>query len=314
LSDTVDHLLQVLLNGLASGAVYALFALGYTLVFSVLGVINFAQGALFTLGAYFTYLLIGGSVGSNGLLAGVQLPFALPFWLALLLAGVGAAGMGVLVEATAFAPLRQRRAEPLLYLISSLGAGVVIVNVVQLLMGAESYSIPAATLAELPATIRIGAAQVRSVQLLLMAVAAIVLVTLTLWLEGSRMGKALQAVSEDPDTARLLGINAGAMIQLAFALSGFLAGVAGGLVGLSVSISGPYFGIGFGIKALGVLVLGGLGSVPGAMLGGLVVGLAEALVPADFSGYKDGVAYAFLFAVLLLRPQGLLGKTLISKV
>ncbi|MCT0200349.1 branched-chain amino acid ABC transporter permease [Synechococcus sp. CS-1325] len=314
MSSGVEHLLQVLFNGLASGAVYALFALGYTLVFSVLGVINFAQGALFTLGAYFTYLLIGGAVGSNGALAGFQLPLALPFWLALLLAGAGAAGMGLLVEATAFAPLRQRRAEPLLFLISSLGAGVVIVNGVQLLMGAESYSIPAGSLGRLPAAVLIGGAQVRTVQLLLMAVAAVVLVVLTLWLEGSRLGKALQAVSEDPVTARLLGIDAGAMIRLAFALSGFLAGVAGGLVALSVSIAGPYFGIGFGLKGLGVLVLGGLGSVPGAMLGGLVVGLAEALVPAEFSGYKDGVAYGFLFLVLLLRPRGLLGKATVSKV
>ena len=310
----MEHLLQILFNGLASGALYALFALGYTLVFSVLGVINFAQGALFTLGAYVTYLLIGGAVGSNGALAGFQLPIALPFWLALLLAGVAAAGLGLLVEATAFAPLRHRHDEPLLYLISSLGAGVVIVNLVQLLMGGESYSIPAGTLGDLPAAVLIGGAQVRTVQLLLLAVAVAVLVVLTIWLDGSRLGKALQAVSEDPLTARLLGINAGAMIRLAFALSGFLAGVAGGLVALSVSISGPYFGIGFGLKGLGVLVLGGLGSVPGAVLAGLVVGLAEALVPAEFSGYKDGVAYGFLFIVLLFRPQGLLGKALISKV
>jgi branched-chain amino acid transport system permease protein len=103
-------------------------------------------------------------------------------------------------------------------------------------------------------------------------------------------------------------------VQLAFAVSGFLAGVAGGLVGLSVSIAGPYFGIGYGLKGLGVLVLGGLGSVPGAVLGGLIVGLAEALVPAELSGFKDAVAYAFLFAVLLLRPRGLLGRPTVTKV
>ena len=310
----MQDLIQLLLNGLSTGAVYALFALGYTLVFSVLGVINFAHGAVFTLGAYFTYFLIGGAAGANGLLAGLQLPFALPFWLALPLAGLGAAAVALLIERAAFAPLRQRNADPLLALITSLGAGVVLVNLIQLLVGAESYAIPTGALAGLPAAVRIGGAQVRSVQLLLLLVAAVLLTLLTLWIDGTRSGKGLRAVSEDPTTARLLGIPSDRMIQIAFGLSGFLAGIAGGLVGLSVSIAGPYFGIGYGLKGLGVLVLGGLGSVPGAVLGGLIIGLAEACVPADLSGYRDVVAYGFLFVVLLLRPQGLLGRVLPSKV
>ncbi|MFM7455062.1 MAG: branched-chain amino acid ABC transporter permease [Vulcanococcus sp.] len=310
----MDVLLQILVNGFSVGAVYALFALGYTLVFSVLGVINFAHGAVFTLGAYFTYFLIGGAAGANGLLAGLQLPFALPFWLALPLAGLGAAAVALLIERTAFAPLRQRSADPLLALITSLGAGVVLVNLIQLLVGAESYAIPTGALAGLPAAVRLGGAQVRSVQLLLLLVATVLLSLLTLWIDGTRSGKGLRAVSEDPTTARLLGIPSDRMIQIAFGLSGFLAGIAGGLVGLSVSIAGPYFGIGYGLKGLGVLVLGGLGSVPGAVLGGLIIGLAEACVPADLSGYRDVVAYGFLFVVLLVRPQGLLGRVLPSKV
>lgn len=310
----MDTLLQILFNGLSVGAVYALFALGYTLVFSVLGVINFAHGAVFTLGAYFTYLFIGGAVGANGLLAGLALPFALPFWVALPLAGLAAALVSLLVEAVAFRPLRRRRAEPLLYLITSLGAGVVLVNLIQLLMGAEGYSLPADALGALPVTLSLAGAKLRTVQLVLLVVSALVLIGLTLWLEGSRGGKALQAVSEDATTARLLGIDSDAMIRLSFAVSGFLAGISGGLVGLSLSITGPYFGIGFGLKALGVLVLGGLGSVPGAVLAGLIVGLAEALVPGELSGYKDAVAFAFLFGVLLLRPQGLFGRPLVTKV
>ncbi|MEB3332593.1 MAG: branched-chain amino acid ABC transporter permease [Synechococcaceae cyanobacterium] len=310
----MTDLLQLLLNGLSAGAVYALFALGYTLVFSVLGVINFAHGAIFTLGAYFTYLAVGGSSSSNGLLNGVQLPFALPFWAALLLAGLASALVSVGLEAVAFRPLRRRGAEPLLYLITSLGAGVVLVNVIQILMGAESYSLPADALGNLPVTLQIAGARVRTVQVVLMAISALVLIVLSLWLEASRGGKALQAVSEDATTARLLGINSDAMIRLSFAVSGFLAGVSGGLVGLSLSITGPYFGISYGLKALGVLVLGGLGSVPGAVLGGLIVGVTEALVPGEWSGYRDAVAFAFLFAVLLLRPRGLLGRPDIDKV
>ena len=311
----MEILVQLLINGLSVGAVYALFALGYTLVFSVLGVINFAHGALFTLGAYLTYLLLGGAVGSNGALAGLHLPLPLPLWAALPLAGLGTAAASLGVEAVAFRPLRRRGAEPLLYLITSLGAGVILVNLIQLLMGAEAYALPGQPLGALPAVLALGdGLQIRTVQLLLLGVAALVMVLLGLWLNRSRGGKALRAVAEDPSTARLLGINSGAMVQLAFALAGFLAGLAGGLVALSVSIAGPYFGIGYGLKGLGVLVLGGLGSVPGAVLGGLIVGIAEALVPGNLSGYKDAVAFAFLFAILLLRPQGLLGRRLVEKV
>ena len=310
----MDALLQILVNGISVGAVYALFALGYTLVFSVLGVINFAHGALFTLGAYLTYLGVGGAVGSNGALAGWALPLALPFPLALLLAGVGCALANLLVEAVAFRPLRRRGAEPLLYLITSLGAGVVLVNLLQIVFGAEGYALPADALGDLPPMLSLAGARIRSVQLLLLLVCAVVMAVLTVWLERSRGGRALQAVSEDAVTARLLGIDSDGMVRLSFALSGLLAGLSGGLVGLSVSIAGPYFGIVYGLKGLGVLVLGGLGSVPGALLGGLVVGLAEAAVPSDLSGLKDAVAFAFLFAILLLRPQGLLGRPPISKV
>jgi branched-chain amino acid transport system permease protein len=310
----MENLLQILFNGLSVGAVYALFALGYTLVFSVLGVINFAHGAVFTLGAYFTYLFLGGAVGSNGLLAGARLPAGLPFWGALLLAALACALVSVALEAVAFRPLRRRQAEPLLSLITSLGAGVVLVNLIQILMGAEGYPLPADSLGNLPVTLELAGARVRTIQVVLMLVSAVVLVALSLWLERSRGGKALQAVAEDATTARLLGIDSDAMIRLCFAVSGCLAGLSGGLVGLSLSITGPYFGIGYGLKALGVLVLGGLGSVPGAVLAGLIVGLAEAVVPGEWSGYKDAVAFAFLFAVLLLRPQGLLGRALVTKV
>ena len=310
----MENLLQILFNGLSVGAVYALFALGYTLVFSVLGVINFAHGAVFTLGAYFTYLFLGGAVGSNGLLAGARLPAGLPFWAALLLAALACALVSVALEAVAFRPLRRRQAEPLLSLITSLGAGVVLVNLIQILMGAEGYPLPADSLGNLPVTLELAGARVRTIQVVLMLVSAVVLVALSLWLERSRAGKALQAVAEDATTARLLGIDSDAMIQICFAVSGCLAGLSGGLVGLSLSITGPYFGIGYGLKALGVLVLGGLGSVPGAVLAGLIVGLAEALVPGEGSGYKDAVAFAFLFGVLLLRPQGLLGRAVVTKV
>jgi branched-chain amino acid transport system permease protein len=312
----IEALLQTLLNGAASGGVYALVALGYTLIFSVLGVINFAQGALFSLGGYLTYLLLGGKIGVNGALPGWGLPLALPFWLALLLAALGSGAMGLLVERIAFAPLRRRGAEPLLSLITSLGAGVVLVNLLQLLMGAEGYAFPqgAAGLANLPESLLIGGARIRTIQVLLLAISALAVVGLSLWLEKSRSGKAMRAVAEDATTATLLGINSVAVVRLAFLLSGMLAGLGGGLIGMSVSLAGPYFGISYGLKGLAVLVLGGLGSVPGAIVGGLAMGLAEALIPPAASGWRDALAFAILFAVLVLRPSGLLGRRQLEKV
>ena len=241
----IDTLLQTLLNGAASGGVYALVALGYTLIFSVLGVINFAQGALFSLGGYLTYLLLGGKIGVNGALPGWGLPIGLPFWLALLLAALGSGAVGLLVERVAFAPLRRRGAEPLLSLITSLGAGVVLVNLLQLLMGAEGYAFPQAVggLAHLPESLLLGGARIRTIQVLLLAISALAVASLSLWLERSRSGKAMRAVAEDPTTATLLGINSVAVVRLAFLLSGMLAGLGGGLIGMSVTLAGPYFGI-----------------------------------------------------------------------
>lgn len=310
--------LQAVLNGLSIGSVYAIFALGYTLVFSILGIINFAHGAVFTLGAYFTYVLMGGAFGFNGLLANAVLPIALPFPIAILLSGLLAGGVSVLIERIAFRPLRRRRADTLLTVVSSLGVALVIVNLIQYLVGAENYTFPANTYGNLPAAINFGSAgnpiPIRTVQVIIFAVSGVVLSILTYLINGTKYGKAMQAVAEDPTTASLLGINPDRYIVLTFFVSGFLAAIAGTLVGSSVSIAGPYFGIGFGLKGLAVIVLGGLGSIPGAVSGGLLIGLIEAFVPGEFSAFKDAVAFGLLFIILLIRPQGLLGRPLVQKV
>jgi branched-chain amino acid transport system permease protein len=311
-------LLQQVLNGLAIGSVYAIFALGYTLVFSILRVINFAHGAVFTLGAYFTYLLTGARFGFNGVLANQALPAGLPFPAALILGAVLAGLASVAVEQVAFRPLRARGADPLLSLVSSLGIAIAIVNTIQYLVGAEIYSYPGTALGNLPTAINFGTATqvvpVRTVQIVIFAVSMLIVAVLTYGINATRTGKALRAVSEDATTASLLGINTDRLILLTFFLSGFLGGVAGSLVGLSVSIAGPYFGIAFGLKGLAVIVLGGLGDIPGAVVGGFVIGLAEAFVPAQYVAYKDAVAFALLFAMLLIRPQGLLGRAIVQKV
>jgi len=310
--------LQQLLNGLSIGSVYAIFALGYTLVYSILGIINLAHGAIFTLGAYFTYALMGGNFGFSGLLANAALPVKLPFAIALILGSILAGLIGVIMERLAFKPLRSKGSDQLLTVVSSLGVAVVIVNLIQYLLGAESYTFPADTFGNLPPAINFGSAEhpipIRTVQLIIFIVSVIVVSMITYFINYTKYGKAMQAIAENQITASLLGINTDKFIIITFFISSFLAGLAGTLVASSVSIAGPYFGIGFGLRGLAVIVLGGLGSIPGAVLGGLVIGIIEALVPGEYSGYKDAVAFGILFMMLLVRPQGLLGKKFIQKV
>lgn len=310
--------LQNFLNGLSIGSVYAIFALGYTLVFSILGIINFAHGAIFTLGAYFTYVLIGGAFGFNGLLANAMLPVKMPFAVAIVLSSILSGFVSVLVERLAFRPLRRRGADPLLTVVSSLGVAFVIVNVIQYLVGAESYTFPADIYGNLPPAINFGTAEnpipIRSVQIVIFAVSVVILSLLTYLINATKYGKAMRAVAEDATTASLLGIDTDRFIVLTFFVSGFLGSLAGTLVGSSVSIAGPYFGIGFGLKGLAVIVLGGLGSIPGAVVGGLVIGLVEAFVPGDYSAYRDAIAFGLLFIMLMVRPQGLLGRSFVQKV
>ncbi|MBO9308166.1 MAG: branched-chain amino acid ABC transporter permease [Chloroflexi bacterium] len=314
--------LQNLFNGLAVGSVYAIFALGYTLIFSILRIINFTHGAIFTLGAYFTYFLTGASVGFNGLLANQRLPFGLPFPIAMIGGGLLAGLCGILIERVAFRPLRNKGADPLLTLVSSLGVAVAIVNVIQLLVGAEIYSYPRNPFGEMPAALNLGTfgglsqrpVVIRTIQVIIFAVSMATVVLLTYFVNGTKIGKALRAVAEDATTSSLLGINTNFLISLTFFISGLIGGIAGTLVGLSVNVSGPYFGINFGLKGLAVIVLGGLGDIPGAVVGGLVIGVAEAFVPSEHVAYKEAIAFAVLFLVLLLRPQGLLGRAAVQKV
>ncbi len=295
-----------------------MFAVGYTLIFSILRIINFAHAAIFTLGAYFTYALTGSAFGYNGLLKNSALPIHLPFLLAAVVGAMLAGLVAIVIERLAFRPLRNRGADPLLSLVSSLGVAVVIVNVIQYLVGAENYSYPAQPYGNLPTAINFGLGSqripVRTVQIVIFGVSVVIMLLLTYWLNRTKTGKALRAIAEDATTASLLGINTDQLILLTFFLSGMVGGLSGALIGSSVSIAGPYFGISFGLRGLAVIVLGGLGDIPGAIVGGVVLGLAEAFVPVQYIAYKDAVAFAVLFLMLLLRPQGLLGRAELQKV
>ncbi len=323
---TLINVWQNILNGLAVGSVYAIFAVGYTLIFSILRIINFAHGAIFTIAAYFTYLLTGSAINNNGTLhqlftngfGSPALPVKLPFIIALLVGGLLAGLVGMLVDRVAFLPLRRRGADPLLSLVSSLGVAVAMVNLIQYFFGAEIYSYPANPFGNIPAAINFGTADtpvpVRTIQVIIFFVSIVVVVFLTWLINYTKVGKALRAVSEDAVTSSLLGINTDRIIMFTFFLSGFLGGVSGTLVGVSVGVAGPYFGIAFGLKGLAVIVLGGLGDIPGAIIGGIVLGLAEAFVPPQFVAFKEAVAFLILFLVLVIRPQGILGRAAVVKV
>jgi len=314
-------LIKDLLNGFALGGVYTIFALGYTLIFSILDVLNLTQGAMFTLGAYFTYVLTGAAFGADGALANWSLPFGLPFPVALAIGALLAGGLGMVIELILFRPLRARKADPLLAMIASLGANIAAINIIQYLAGTENYSY-ASPLRGLPPAINFGSqAQpipIRTVQIVIFFSALIIVGLLTLWVTRTKSGKALQAVAQDPMTARLLGINPNRLILLTFFISGVLGGISGTLVGLNVSISGPAFSESFILKGLSVIIIGGLGSIPGTIVGGFALGLIESFTPLFLrpqdQGLIDGVAFLLLFLVLLARPQGLLGKSAVQKV
>lgn len=317
--------IQNILNGIAIGSVYALFALGYTLVFSILRVINFAHGAVFTVGAYFTYVLTGSQFGFNGLLAEQKLPFGLPFPIAMLVGSIFAGLFAVVIERVAFRPLRNKRADPLLSLVSSLGIAVIVTNVIQVLVGAEPYSYPRDPFGPLPNNINFAplfgldkTILIRTTQIIIFVVAMILMFLLTFLITRTKIGKALQAVSEDTVTASLLGISPDRLILFTFFLSGVLGAIAGSLIAVPVSVSSPYFGINYGLKGLAVIVLGGLGNIPGTIVGGVVIGLAEAVLPgflpSQYGGLREAIPFIILFIILLVRPQGILGRSLVQKV
>ena len=259
-----------------------------------------------------------GHFGINGLLADVTMPVTLPFVPALLVGAVLSGLAGMAVERLAFKPLRKRGADPLLALVSSLGVALIVVNLIQYLVGAEIYSFPADIFGNLPMAVifQIGGkpVAVRTIQIILFGASLVMLAGLGWFIGRTRGGKALRATAENADTASLLGISVNRFILGTFFISGLLGGLAGTLIGVSFGVAGPYFGVSYGLKGLAVIVLGGLGSIPGAVLGGLVIGLGEAFLPSDMSSYKEAVAFVLLFAILLIRPQGLLGGRLEQKV
>jgi branched-chain amino acid transport system permease protein len=290
-------LLQQIINGLTQGSIYSLIAIGFTLIFGVLGLVNFAHGEVYMVGAFLGFFLI----------TGLKLSF-LP---ALLLAMVGSAFVGVIVELVAFRTLRN--APDVAPMVCTLGLSVVLQNAAMLWWGSDTKSLPTDSF-ELQ-FYPIFNVQVSNAQLLILGVAIVLMLVLQLILYRSKIGKAIRATAQNKDAASLMGVNINKIIAATFALGSALGGAAGVLIGMYYNAFYPMMGFGAGLKAFTATVFGGLTSVPGAVLGGLILGVVENLTAAYISsGYRDMIAFALLVLVLLIKPSGLFGRDTQGKV
>ncbi len=289
---------QQLINALTLGSVYALFALGFTLVFGVLGVINLSHGAIFMLGSYAALLLVE--------------KLALPLWLALLAAMLVTGLIGLAVDYLVLKPLRARNAPHLTPMIATIGIAIMLTNLAQGLFGAENKRFPSGTIPEESATF--GHVHVTAVQVGIVAISVILMIVLLAVMRRTQLGRALRAIAESPKAAYLLGINVEGLFYLTSFAAAALGGAAGVLVGLSFNAISPFMGQSMLHKGIAVIILGGMGDIRGALIGGLFLGFAEVMSVAYISSdVRDAVAFGLLFLILLVRPSGMFGKVLERK-
>lgn len=284
---------QQLLNGLFIGSIYALFAIGFTLVFGILDRLNLAHPAVFAASAFVGIEL----VDSTGM----------SIWLALPLVFIFGAVLGLVIERVAFRPLKNRADAHFAGLIASIALGGIIIALLQWRYGPDTRRFPAGSFPE--TTFEVAGAQVTLVQVLILSISLVLMVGLT-WMVGrSRLGRAMRAIAENATAARVLGINADRVTAITFAVSSALGAVAGALFAMNVNSAQLTMGTAIELKGLAVIIVGGMGSLVGALIGGLVLGFAEVFtVQFVGSSWRDLIAFALLFAILLIRPQGLLGK------
>jgi branched-chain amino acid transport system permease protein len=302
----VSEFIQHTINGLSLGAIYALISLGYTLVFGILQFINFAHSEIFMLGAYSGFYLGNYLHSGEGQKQGVG-------WFLVVLFGsmLSTAVIGYLVERLAYRPLR--KAPRINVLITAVGVSMLFQFGGQMLFGPNPRPFP--EVINLNTAIHFGSVQVDPIQIVVCAVALILMLALEFILFRTKVGKAMRAVSHDHNVALLLGVNVDFIISFTFVVGSALAGAGGVLFGLSYPKIEPLMGTIPGIKSFVAAVLGGIGNVRGAVVGSLIMGLSEQyIVVYGMPSLRDAVAYAFLIGILLLRPKGLFGKMLAEKV
>ena len=292
----MENLVQQLINGISLGSIYALIALGYTMVYGVIKLINFAHGDIYMVGAYLGYALIQ-NVG-------------LGLFPAILISMIFCAILGVVIEKIAYKPLRG--ATRVATLITAIGVSYLLQNVMIYIMGPEVKAFPTALTVQ---NWTFGGVTINSQQILIFLTTVILMIALQVIVKYTKMGKAMRAVSTDPEAAQLMGINVDNVISFTFVLGSSLAGAAGVLVGIYYNSISPLMGVTPGLKAFVAAVFGGIGIIPGAMVGGYVIGIIETLVSAyGGSMFKDAVVYLILIIILIVKPSGIFGKNTKEKV
>jgi branched-chain amino acid transport system permease protein len=296
----LSEFLQQLLNGLSLGAIYALIALGYTMVYGVLRFINFAHSDVFMVGAFIGYYM-GKIVPENTVWGGLVV---------LIVAMLGCAVLGMVIERLAYRPLRG--AATLNVLITAIGVSLLLEYSGQVFFGATPRTFPAV----FPSVnFNLGNLVISSNQVVVIVVTALLMVGLQFIVYRTKIGTAMRAVSLNPKAAQLVGVNNDVVISFTFGLGSALAAAGGILYALNYPSIDPLMGVMPGLKAFVAAVLGGIGNIPGAALGGLLLGTVETFVNgSQWSTYKDAIAFAILIIILLFRPAGLLGKSTVEKV
>jgi branched-chain amino acid transport system permease protein len=306
---------QQLANGLMIGCLYALIAVAYTMVYGIIELINFAFGELFMFGAFITIMMMSSSIILFGHTVGMP---HLNFFLAILIAMAAVGLMGVVIERLAYRPLRN--APRLAALISAIGVSVLLQNVAQAIFGSQQIAFPTiplfSTASGEPKSFSLGGVQITQFQLFVVGVTVVVMLLLTLFVRRTRVGRAMRASAQDKRTSALMGVNVNRVIAITFLIGSALGALAGGLYGGVYNAAWPLMGFTPGLKAFIAAVLGGIGNIPGAFLGGLTLGVMEALGSAYLplgSQYRDAFAFVILILILSFRPSGLLGSTIAQK-
>ncbi|HSS22157.1 MAG TPA: branched-chain amino acid ABC transporter permease [Pyrinomonadaceae bacterium] len=318
--------LQQLINGISLGAIYSLIALGYTMVYGVLKLINFAHGDVYMVGAFMGYYIANGigargaqalGQGADSLIArgliggGTVQPSLITALVVMLLAMAICAALGVVIERFAYRPVRKY--SRLTALITAIGVSLLLENGGQVVFGAEPKFFP--ELFHKRNIDLISGASINTADIVVLVIALVLMIGLQLIVYRTKTGRAMRAVSFNLQSAKLMGINTDRIIMFTFALGSALAAAAGVLVAIRIPRIDPLMGILVGLKAFVAAVLGGIGNIPGAVLGGLLIGITETMVAGYLSStYKDAVAFAILILILLFRPSGLLGSVAQEKV
>jgi branched-chain amino acid transport system permease protein len=300
---------QELVNGVTTGALYSLVALGFSMVYGVLKLLNFAHGDLYMIGAYIGFFIIQFFGGPADLSIAVPLLLLIMFVVAAGLVG----GLGVAIERFAYRPLRD--APRIAPLITAIGVSFFLESAALLLFGSQFREYNTAEFISLSSGIRIGSVTIDSVQILVLVLGLVLMTGLQLLVNRTRLGRQVRAVAADREAAEMLGINVNFVITATFFLGSALAGIAGVMGGLLFNTVTATIGFIVGLKAFTAAVVGGIGSIPGAMLGGLVIGVAESFVTGYISStYSNLIVFGLLIVVMLVRPSGLLGRVQLQKV